>query len=313
MLKARLLYRDAHGFYQAVDLAGEVFIGRSHECVIRIEDGLTSRRHARIFESGERYWIEDLGSANGTFVNEVRVAQPVSLAENDVLRCGNSFIRYVDEQRLKVVVSASLPPQAPAAAPVVVAPPLPIAPAAQGTPVGIQAPFAAPIVDKEQLDAAQARIEELEKDARRLRTEHESVTRRLEEAKTQLGETEAALDAQRQLGEDHVAELAHHREETSRMTVELGEAREDLASRQRQLARALEDVARAKEETDRARRELAECVRARDASLKKVNDDHAEIEELREVIREQCTMLEEQRVRLMVLEDAQQRRMAVAR
>ena len=65
----RIRYRDRD--YQ---LAGtELFIGRSSACVLRLCDGLVSRRHARVFVQDGAVWVEDLGSSNGTWFNKARI------------------------------------------------------------------------------------------------------------------------------------------------------------------------------------------------------------------------------------------------
>lgn len=66
-------------------------LGRSLDCQIHIRDLTVSRRHARISRVGDRYLLEDLGSGNGTFVNEVAVSQRF-LKPGDVVRvCGSQF------------------------------------------------------------------------------------------------------------------------------------------------------------------------------------------------------------------------------
>ena len=48
-------------------------IGRSPDASIRLLDGGVSRQHATIRRDGTMFWISDLGSANGSFVNDVAV------------------------------------------------------------------------------------------------------------------------------------------------------------------------------------------------------------------------------------------------
>ena len=66
-------------------------LGRKGDAVDYVisSDGV-SRRHAMIFISGENLYVEDLGSTNGTYVNQVRLSpgSPMQLAEGTVLRLG---------------------------------------------------------------------------------------------------------------------------------------------------------------------------------------------------------------------------------
>ncbi|MCA9098159.1 MAG: FHA domain-containing protein, partial [Planctomycetaceae bacterium] len=52
----------------------EVFLGRLPECDIVLDSNMVSRKHARVFKVGEEYFIEDLGSGNGTTVNGERLS-----------------------------------------------------------------------------------------------------------------------------------------------------------------------------------------------------------------------------------------------
>ena len=69
----------------------EVVIGRSRETTIRLEGDMSlavSRRHARIFYSGWKVCIEDLGSRNGTWLNRKRVERPTIIERGDVIEFG---------------------------------------------------------------------------------------------------------------------------------------------------------------------------------------------------------------------------------
>jgi diguanylate cyclase (GGDEF)-like protein len=71
-------------------LLDENVIGRTRECGIRIEDPGISRRHARIIRRGpETYFLEDLGSRNGTFVRGQKVTYQ-QLGEGDRIAFGPS-------------------------------------------------------------------------------------------------------------------------------------------------------------------------------------------------------------------------------
>src|SRR5439155_19179331 len=108
---ARLLYRDSQGREGTVELspAETVYVGRGLECAIRTDDGMVSRRHSQIRMEGGRFVVEDLGSANGTHLNNVRV-QKQALGHTDIIQCGSLMIRFLDEGAVNVIQQAMPPP-----------------------------------------------------------------------------------------------------------------------------------------------------------------------------------------------------------
>jgi hypothetical protein len=66
----------------------ETIIGRAPEVDIYLESPFVSRQHARIVPEEGAYYVEDLGSKNGTFVNGKRIAGRVLLGESDRLQIG---------------------------------------------------------------------------------------------------------------------------------------------------------------------------------------------------------------------------------
>jgi two-component system cell cycle response regulator len=72
-----------------------LMLGRGDDCDIRIPDNSVSRRHARIEPSADGYVVGDLGSTNGTFVNDTQLAAPAPLQDGDYLRVGNCLYRYL--------------------------------------------------------------------------------------------------------------------------------------------------------------------------------------------------------------------------
>ncbi|HUQ04389.1 MAG TPA: FHA domain-containing protein [Kofleriaceae bacterium] len=94
----RLLFRDSQGRDGAVDLTPTetVFVGRGLECAIRTDDAMVSRRHSQVRMEGGRFLVEDLGSANGTLVNNSRIQKQI-LNHNDVVQCGSMWIRYIED------------------------------------------------------------------------------------------------------------------------------------------------------------------------------------------------------------------------
>lgn len=75
-------------------------IGRAPTCDIPIDHESVSRRHARVLRKGPTYWVEDLGSTNGTFVNDGRVAAH-DLAQGDQLKIGRTIFKFMTGSKLE--------------------------------------------------------------------------------------------------------------------------------------------------------------------------------------------------------------------
>jgi pSer/pThr/pTyr-binding forkhead associated (FHA) protein len=71
----------------------EVIIGRERGCDCRLEDKTISARHARLAFHHGQWWVEDLGSKNGTYLNQERISQAVVVTAGDELRCGQVVLR----------------------------------------------------------------------------------------------------------------------------------------------------------------------------------------------------------------------------
>lgn len=66
----------------------EAVIGRGADVEVRLDDPTLSRRHARLFRRGPLWYVEDLGSVNGTFVDGQRVIGGRGLVDGDRLQIG---------------------------------------------------------------------------------------------------------------------------------------------------------------------------------------------------------------------------------
>jgi diguanylate cyclase (GGDEF)-like protein len=76
-------------------LGGDPFeVGRSNKCELSIDQESISRHHARFTYDGERHSVEDLGSTNGTFVNDQPVKKS-SLRDGDQVKVGRSILKYM--------------------------------------------------------------------------------------------------------------------------------------------------------------------------------------------------------------------------
>lgn len=66
----------------------QILIGRDPDCQLHVQDNTVSAAHARLSYHHRQWWIEDLGSKNGTLVNQLMLSEPSLLADGDEVRCG---------------------------------------------------------------------------------------------------------------------------------------------------------------------------------------------------------------------------------
>jgi len=78
------------------DLHEGAVLGRGEQAEIRLEDQFASSRHARIVRQGGVMVLEDLGSTNGTYLNEEVLGGPTPLHSGDRVRIGDSEFTYAD-------------------------------------------------------------------------------------------------------------------------------------------------------------------------------------------------------------------------
>jgi hypothetical protein len=76
------------------DLDADIVLGRGDRAEIRLEDPFASARHARVYEQGNIVVIEDLGSTNGTYLNEELLETPRPLHPGDRVRIGDSEFAF---------------------------------------------------------------------------------------------------------------------------------------------------------------------------------------------------------------------------
>jgi diguanylate cyclase (GGDEF)-like protein len=76
--------------------ARDFVIGRDPDTDICVDLTTVSRRHARLYEKDGGAWVEDLGSTNGTLVNDVQVDGPHQLRNGDQMRIGGSILKFIE-------------------------------------------------------------------------------------------------------------------------------------------------------------------------------------------------------------------------
>jgi FHA domain len=80
------------------DLFGGVSIGRSGDADIRIEDRFASGIHARVYPRSGGYYVEDMGSTNGTFLNGNQIERELELNHLDSVEIGDTEFRFELEE-----------------------------------------------------------------------------------------------------------------------------------------------------------------------------------------------------------------------
>ncbi|WP_069385511.1 FHA domain-containing protein FhaB/FipA [Cellulosimicrobium cellulans] len=69
-----------------------ILLGRAPSCTLVLDDDYSSSRHARIFPQHGSWFVEDLGSTNGTYVDDQRISQVTPLGPGTRVRIGQSVV-----------------------------------------------------------------------------------------------------------------------------------------------------------------------------------------------------------------------------
>ena len=69
-----------------------ILIGRGPDAAIRLDDDYVSTRHARIGSSGDTWYVEDLGSTNGTYIGSQRLTQATAIQLGTQVRVGKTTL-----------------------------------------------------------------------------------------------------------------------------------------------------------------------------------------------------------------------------
>jgi pSer/pThr/pTyr-binding forkhead associated (FHA) protein len=69
----------------------QILIGRDTKCDISMMDEAVSAHHARLTHHHGQWWLEDLNSTNGTFLNREQLTTPVVVITGDHFKCGNTI------------------------------------------------------------------------------------------------------------------------------------------------------------------------------------------------------------------------------
>lgn len=89
---AAVVVHAPEGKPRSVKLGPSMTIGRAPECELLIDDTYASSQHARLFGKNGSWYVEDLGSTNGTFVNDQKLAAPAMVQPGDKIRIGTTTL-----------------------------------------------------------------------------------------------------------------------------------------------------------------------------------------------------------------------------
>lgn len=76
------------------DLGDELILGRSGKCHIVLGDTYASQVHARVFRKNGKFFLEDMGSTNGTYLNSRKVMTPTPVNRGDRARIGRTELEF---------------------------------------------------------------------------------------------------------------------------------------------------------------------------------------------------------------------------
>ncbi|KHL10473.1 pSer/pThr/pTyr-binding forkhead associated (FHA) protein [Mumia flava] len=94
-MPSKLVVTEGPNAGQMVPLTGaDVLLGRGTDAAIRLDDDYVSTRHARFSTNGQQWFVDDMGSTNGTYVGSTRVtkAQPVPVDLSTPVRLGKTVV-----------------------------------------------------------------------------------------------------------------------------------------------------------------------------------------------------------------------------
>ncbi|MBK5216422.1 MAG: FHA domain-containing protein [Propionibacteriales bacterium] len=78
---------------QSVPLSDKpILLGRGTDAAIRLDDDYVSTRHARFATNGEQWFVEDLGSTNGTYLGSQRITTPLPIGIGIPVRLGKTIV-----------------------------------------------------------------------------------------------------------------------------------------------------------------------------------------------------------------------------
>ena len=79
----------------------DLIIGRSSKCDVEVDQDSVSRNHARVKHDGSRVLVKDLGSTNGTFVNDEQIDGEHRLRNGDLIKIGRTIFKFIASNNIE--------------------------------------------------------------------------------------------------------------------------------------------------------------------------------------------------------------------
>jgi len=86
--------KGAEGYTRTALGKDRMILGRSSDTDIPIKHTSISREHAAFIKNGEEWFIEDLGSSNGCYLNKNKLTDRAKLSEKDIVKCGKARLTF---------------------------------------------------------------------------------------------------------------------------------------------------------------------------------------------------------------------------
>jgi pSer/pThr/pTyr-binding forkhead associated (FHA) protein len=73
--------------------SADVLIGRNPDCDLILDDDTVSGRHGRLNYHLNQWWYEDLKSTNGSWLDDLKIEEPIVVKDNDSIYCGDAVFK----------------------------------------------------------------------------------------------------------------------------------------------------------------------------------------------------------------------------
>lgn len=84
-------------------LQNQTHIGREESNDVRVQDAEVSRKHSELLWKDGSFWVQDLGSSNGTFVNGTQITAPIKISAGDKIGVGQTVMVLELEPQIKPI------------------------------------------------------------------------------------------------------------------------------------------------------------------------------------------------------------------